>query len=298
MLPNGRLPIDAAGKLAHALAARAAGEARVRALSLKGAFAAEYGLRARRPSADADILTDPGSIGLLRQRLEDRGWHTRAGRMPPTFIDLHSVTLIHDQWPCDLDVHRFFPGFFAPAEEIFELLWSGRDVHRTSGGEVLTPSRAGMAVIVALHAARSPNVEKSRSDITSVSEAIATRFTPTETAEFCEIVRVGRSQWVLRELIAELGLPLTDDDATPAEKAIWLKNQQSAPDKATSLWIREILDAPAARKHRVVLHAIWVPRRQIPRNDPERLPSLSESWSYQRTRWARGLRGLVGYIRR
>ncbi|MFD7870005.1 nucleotidyltransferase family protein [Microbacterium sp. NPDC059771] len=292
------LPIDAAGRLAHALVAYTAAEAGVRALSLKGPFAAEYGLRDRRPSADADVLVDPAALPALRERLEQRGWHTRAGRMPPTFIDLHSVTLIHDDWPCDIDLHRFFPGFLAAPEVVFELLWQGREVHRAGGAAVLTPSRAGMAAVVALHAARDPHVSKNRRDAESVRTAVATRFTAAEVREFCDIVRGGRAQWVLRELIAEAGLPLTADDATADEKALWLRNQQPAPAKAASLWIREIADAPLRHKVRVLLHALWVPRDDIPRNDPHRRPSRREALAFQRRRWARGFRSLRGYLRR
>ncbi len=289
---------DAAGRLAHVLVGHTAAAAGIRALSVKGTFATEYGLREARLSADADIMAEPSALERLCERLGDRGWHTRAGRMPPTFIDLHSITLINDRWPCDLDIHRFFPGFFAAPEVVFELLWRTRDVHRTRGGEVLTPSRAGMAVIVALHAARAPYLARSQQDLAAVREAIATRFRDDEVEDFCEIVRGGRSQWVLRDLIADLGLPLTDDDATDAEKRTWTRNQQPVAEKSASLWIREIRNAPLRKKPSVVIHALWVPRVDIPRNDPERIPTVAEAISYQRVRWQRGFRALASYLRR
>lgn len=292
------LTLDAAGGLAHALVAHVALESGIRALSVKGSFAADFGLRDRRVSADADILVDPAKIEQICMQLGRRGWHTRAGRRPPTFIDMHSVTLIHDAWPCDLDVHRYFPGFLAPPQVVFDLLWQGREIHRAAGVEVATPSRAGMAAIVALHAVRTPYLPRSRRDLETVRESISSRFTRTEVEDFCEIVTAGRAQWVLRDLIEAVGLPLTEDDATLAEKRLWEKNQQPALTKAASLWIREVEDAPVLRKPAAILHALWVPRGQIPRNDPQRLPTRREAWAFQKTRWARGVRALTVYLGR
>jgi len=296
MTTDAALAMGAAGVLAHSLVARAATDSGVRALSIKGGFAADFGLRDRRSSADADILIDPNNIERLCDQLGDRGWHTRAGRLPPTFIDLHSVTLINDRWPCDLDIHRYFPGFFAPPEVVFELLWEGRVVHRETGIEVLTPSRAGMAVVVALHAARTPYLDKSRRDLETVRDAVSLDFTRAETADFLAIVRGGRAQWVLEDLLTTLGLPATDD-AAASEKQAWRRNQQRASDKSADLWIREVAEAPLFRKPGVLLEVLWVPREHIPRNDPNRLPTPREAWRYQRSRWVRGAKALLGFLR-
>lgn len=292
------LTASAAVPLAHSLVSFVAADAGVRALSIKGAFAAEYGLRESRSSADADVMIEPSEVSRLRRALEVRGWHTRAGRMPPTFIDLHSVTLINDSWPCDLDLHRFFPGFFADADQVFELLWRNRDAHRAGGSVVLTPSRAGMAVIVALHAARTPHLERSRRDLVSVRQALEEKFTEDELKEFCEIVQGGRSQWVLRDLTSGLNLPLGNDDATESEKRTWTRNQQPAAQKSAALWMREVAHAPLHRKIRALTTALWVPRADIPRNDPQRMPSWSEAIRYQYRRWTRGARSLRGYLQR
>ncbi|MHC9045971.1 hypothetical protein ACYX8G_15415 [Microbacterium saperdae] len=292
------LTLKASGVLAHALVGHVARETGARALSIKGPFAAAFGLRDQRVSADADILVEPAKIELVCAELDRRGWHPRAGRTPPTFIDMHSVTLIHDAWPCDLDVHRYFPGFLASPEVVFDLLWQGREIHRAAGGEVATPSRAGMAAIVALHAVRTPDLAKSRRDLVTVRESISTRFTRAEVDDFCAIVAAGRAQWVLRDLIDEVGLPLTEDDATPAEKRLWEKNQQPALTKAASLWLREVADAPMLQKPGAIIHALWVPREHIPRNDPQRVPTWRESWAFQRSRWLRGIRALADYLGR
>ncbi len=65
------------------------------------------------------MLVDPASFETLCAAIEGLGWIRRHAPMPvPRAADLafdHSAHFIHEQWPCDLDLHFSFPGFFADA---------------------------------------------------------------------------------------------------------------------------------------------------------------------------------------
>ena len=38
----------------------------------------------------------------------------------------HSVTFVHPDWPCDIDLHRYFPGLLAHPPDVFEAFWARR----------------------------------------------------------------------------------------------------------------------------------------------------------------------------
>jgi len=293
-----QLPITSAAILVHSTVSYLARQSGIRVLSIKGPFAATYLLREPKVSADADILVDPQKFEEMCQVLSQRGWRTRVAREAPRFLDAHSTTLIHERWPCDIDLHHFFPGFFETPARVFEALWAGRRVHFTRQGEVAAPSPAGMAAILALHAARTPDCARSISDLASVSSALTLRFDDLGRRELLMIAEKGRAQWVLRDLMETAGFSPGVDDATSSEKAIWTNNQQPASYKSASLWLNQLRVAPLSRKSAALFHAVWVKRADIPRNDVTTIPTWGETLTFQRSRWVRGIVSLVRYLRR
>lgn len=120
------IPQRAANELAAALVARLAAEAAIRTLLLKG-FAEEIdGLRPARAMADVDILIAPGDAEAFRDTLAKCGWVQRPEIAVANALVAHSDTYSHPEWPCDIDVHRYFPGVLAPAQRAFEVLWDRR----------------------------------------------------------------------------------------------------------------------------------------------------------------------------
>ncbi|MBO9704835.1 MAG: nucleotidyltransferase family protein, partial [Arthrobacter sp.] len=120
------LPMSSATPLAYAMVDRLARTNGIRVLAIKGPVLAAMGLRPRKVSSDADILVEPDRMAELCAVLESKGWRDREVRFSPSILDPHSRTLIHPEWPCDIDVHSYFPGFFGPAEDVFDVLWEGR----------------------------------------------------------------------------------------------------------------------------------------------------------------------------
>jgi hypothetical protein len=295
-LPESNFALGDADLLAHALTAQVARANGIRVVSIKGPVADAYELRAPRAAADADVWVDPARFDEFVALMNAEGWHARVAREPPLLMQQHSATLIHDQWPCDLDVHAYFPGFFGDRQVIFDALWARRAVLALAHQPVTVPSRAGAAVIAALHALRYTESIRHASELADVQEAIL-GFSASERAEFYDLARIGRALWVLRDSIAALGLGTAVVDATAEERRIWALNRKTVEFGAATSWLMALRSAPWGRKPGLLYRALWIPRRDIPRNDPEVLPTHRQAWAHRMKRTRRGARGLVRYFR-
>lgn len=289
LVPN--FSLAAANELAHAHIAHIARRNGIRVLSIKGPVADHYGLREPRVAADADVLVEPGRVDELCELLMGHGWHRRMERDVPTLLGHHSITLIRSNWPNDIDVHRFFPGFFGDRAEVFDALWNSHSVVRLAHTEVYIPSRAGAAVIAALHCVRYTRSERHAIELRLVIDAVNATFTEQDKAEFAEIAAVGHAQWVLAETLYEIGLPHTDD-ATAEEQRLWTRNRRTVEDGSAVSWLAAVRSAPLHRRPGVIFRAWWISRDDIPRNDPDVRPTLSEAWSHRVLRWRRGARAI------
>ena len=291
--PSGQTPSlsqSAGVELGHALAARIASDINARALMIKGPVASMQGLRPPRISADIDVLVEPRSVHKLCAALSARGWHAPVTREVPRVLDLHSITLVHDEWPCAIDVHRSFPGLLAEPSDTFDALWGCRQRYEIAGQPVTVPSRAGMALILALHALRSPGEPRSSAEIARLTTTIREHFSSQELVQFLELASVCRSRWIIKDMLR--GMPGVDstDDATSEEKRQWRLNQLDAPDKSAFLWRTEAATAFSKRQLWRLWRAFWVRRADVPRPIVSQLPSRREHWNYQIARWRRGVR--------
>ncbi|MGO4680959.1 nucleotidyltransferase family protein [Microbacterium sp. 2MCAF23] len=293
---SGTFELDAATQLAHALAATIARGLGVRALSLKGPIAAHYALRPPRASADADVLIEPQRFAEFCAALESRGWHTRVGRATPALLPQHSMTYIHSDWPCDIDVHWMFPGFFADAEDVFDVLWSSRLEVSLAHSPVQAPSKAGATVIMALHAERDRRSPKHAEEHELVLTALNETFTGTERDEFVEIARAGRAVWTLRDYFDTADLSPVVVDADVEQQRQWELFSSCVDDASSVAWWRHVRAASWAQKPGWILRAIWVSRKDMPRNDPEEVPSRRDMWKYQAHRWRRGAGATLRYF--
>lgn len=149
-----RLALSEATTLAHALVQSVARNRNIRTLSIKGPVANSYGLRPHRVSADADLIVEPRSLSELVDELSSLGWRPRVTSQAPDIIPLHSVTLVNPRWPCDLDIHWYFPGFLSSPESAFDSLWQTRVEVAIGATACFIPSAAGAALIGILHSYR------------------------------------------------------------------------------------------------------------------------------------------------
>lgn len=283
--------------LAHALCASVGDRNGVRVLSIKGPYAERHGLRPARTAADADVLVEPVGFDRFCAALEGVGWKERVARETPTFIAVHSRTYIHDSWPCDIDVHRWFPGFFADPQIVFDELWEGRGASPIGEITVQFPSRAGTAAIAALHALRNMTIARHQQEWTWVRDALRDDFDDGERKEFVTLVTNGRAQWVLREQLRALTDVVVQDDLSDDERRAWQAHLDFAADGGAASWWMALKRQPLTGWPRFLFRAAWVPRAEIPRNDASTLPTRGQAWSYQVSRWGRGVSATLKYVR-
>lgn len=133
-------------ELGHAWLQDIARSRDVRVLFIKGPVLHWYGLRPGRQSADIDILVEPERFDVMMSALQTAGWAERPGDPPLPGVTTHSRTLIHAEWPCDIDLHFRFPGFLAPPSHAFDALWETRRKALLGHKPCDVPSRSGAAL--------------------------------------------------------------------------------------------------------------------------------------------------------
>lgn len=295
--PSENFPLRAAHELAHALVCHIGATTNIRTLSIKGVAAERLRLRKPRSSADADILVDPARYSDLEEELRRRGWRERSIRATPTVLARHSTTLIHDGWPTDIDLHSSFPGFFAPPQVTFDALWESHSNLTIANTTICVPSRAGMAIVLALHALRTPRDPRLREELEQLRVLLNEDFNQDERNDFVRIATSSRAMWTLRDILPATVPAELVSDATPAERQMWIRNQRSVDAGSTEAWVQELAHTSLRHKPAVLLRAVWVPRNEVPRNDPDNLPPLRDLWRYRLKRWSRGLKALMRTIR-
>lgn len=162
------LPAEAGLPLVSVLIERIADQHGLRTLTIKGPAAALQGLRPRRDSMDVDVLPHPDDLDALLAAMGQHGWRPvpvddRLGIFP-----LHAVTMIHDSWPCTVDVHRWYPGMARDGRQAFDALWPAVDHVDLAHTPVRVPSPAHHRVLLLLTALREPWQHRHDTLLTSV----------------------------------------------------------------------------------------------------------------------------------
>lgn len=262
---HGSLGLQEANELLAALASRVAAEAGLRALVIKGLSLGAHGLRTDRVSADVDVLLDGHQDAAdLAQALASHGWTPR----PSTFFSerttIHSVTLRHDRWPNDLDVHGEFPGL---PEAAFEVLWSYRQPVTIAGQRCWMPDRWSSVVIWALHSLRSSSEqERHGRELATVVEAVLPGLSRYERDVLAgRIVGLGATAALLTtpgfaELLAERNVPV-------AANPDWERRL----DQASQLtpWVQVLKESPARERPLVLWKALWPSVHDLRVMDPQ-----------------------------
>lgn len=152
---TGNLGLAESIELAHAMVDEVAARSSSRILFIKGLSLEFHGLRPSRTPADVDVLVHPDDFEALCRGLEEWGWRERMSRVVGRGQPHHSTTFLHPQWPCDIDVHLWFPGFLAPSDEVFGQLRRRSGAMTVAARRVPVPDLTGGALILALHSLRS-----------------------------------------------------------------------------------------------------------------------------------------------
>ncbi|WP_446664564.1 nucleotidyltransferase family protein [Flexivirga sp. B27] len=158
------LPIDVGVELAHALTADVAARHDCRVLFIKGPVATVQDLRPARTSTDVDVWVEPEKHGTLIRALAEHGWRRRVLPDGPRILESHSVTLLHDDWPCDIDVHRYFPGLLAEPRAVFDFLWDRHETVELAGVSIPACDRLAAALVLAAHQLRDFDVDRNKNE--------------------------------------------------------------------------------------------------------------------------------------
>jgi hypothetical protein len=275
----------------------------VRILFIKGPTAVALGARPPRPSSDVDVLCETGGLEKLGPALERCGWRKRISKASvhelehaSKYLFEHSAHYIHDEWPCDLDIHFNFPGFLAPDEVVFEELWRRHVTVEVANWPVRCADLLGQAAIVALHALRDPQFSHTAPDVDFAAQSLRRKGAPTA-ADFAELTAATGSAETLRPLLEDLGVAVPASQwSDPELLRRWQVRTQHAGAYTTS-WLIELRHTPWRSKAQLVRRALFLP--------PEELYSVNVGMPRTRRntarlhleRWARAARHLPRGLR-
>lgn len=281
--------------LAHGLLARLAHEVGARVLFIKGPTAVAAGARPTRGSSDVDVLVDPDSFEAFCVAIDGLGWTRRFAESPlPHTADVafdHSAHFIHEQWPCDLDVHFLFPGFLAEPSAVFDALWRARVETEIAGVLVPTPDLAGHALVVGLHALRDLSKPVSQGDLTHLTEVTRQSLDDAGRAHLRDLAIATGSQDSARAMLEAAGLTGLPPAIPSPELTAW-QFRQDFGGVSGSLWLLELRRASWRERPRVVAQAIVPPRELLLSSHLAPSATRRELAILHARRWLRGLRAL------
>jgi hypothetical protein len=150
-------------EMAHAHLQWVATAEHVPLLHIKGAALDDRLRFSGREGSDADVLVRASDADRFVGALEGYDWHLTSHFRNGSSFE-HAATLRHPElgWA---DVHRYNPGFDLDADEAFEVLWADRHPITLAGRPCDVPSVPAQALVLLLHAARSPHSGRSEADI-------------------------------------------------------------------------------------------------------------------------------------
>jgi hypothetical protein len=251
------LPLSVAVQLGTGFVAAIARDLGVRALVIKGVVATRQGFRPALHSSDVDVLVAPADAERVMATLRSYGWRVRPTAFAPRQFELHSETFFHESWPCDIDVHWRYPGFFADPDVAFETLWDASVELDVAGRTVRVTDEIGSALVLSVHALRDPGRTRSDLDL----DAVRSRLAEPAFAERYRSTAAGlRSGYPLRHLLAEAGLEPLLDELPAAERRAWELEVESSG--STSLhWFVAYSEARWYRKPIVVVSLLYAVMR-------------------------------------
>jgi hypothetical protein len=247
----------------------------IRTLVLKGPVAFRQRLRAEKVSADVDVLVEPGHVERLIVELASAGWHERFTPAIPWLIELHSTTLIHKNWPIDIDVHHYWPGFLGDRTLIFNELWRLKSSHDVAGVTVFAPDRVSNSLVLALHALRRPAAERRLDEIPALVKVVKREGISID--ELTARAHVLGATQTARQFLRPLGVVIPRDVSANDDLRLWNLNANSKGH--TRAWLLAVAQAPWQKKPSVLMRAAFPRPAELRGLHPE----LDPGW-----------RGLIG----
>lgn len=249
--------------------------------------------------SDADIWCEPGRVGDLVARLGDYGWRPRPESALGRLLTTHSISVIHPGWPCDIDVHRDFPGFLADPEGVFDELWERRVAIDIAGIMVDALDREASILVGALHALRNPGRRvRDDAELQYLEAAIRGTFDVEglqrlrEEAELLGAMETARA--FLERVGLELGPPL------PPGKDKDLDAWRLRTASGASVLVRTLIalrDSRWRSRPRLLLAAIWPSAASLRIDHPEIVAGRASALGTRVVRLSRGVRSVPAALR-
>ena len=218
-MPAPSLELAEGIELGCALTARVADDIGARALAIKGLVNEAHGLREPRPSADVDLLVEPGRHADVVDALLAAGWRRAPTPPAPPAFGYHSVTLNHPSWPCEIDVHDRFPGFLADPADAFETFWVGRTFIVAAGVAVPAPGLCESALLMALHALRAPTDPRNSRELIDLVTRLSAR--PVDLDRLRSLAAETGCLATARPLLVALGIDVPPADRNDPRLVEW-----------------------------------------------------------------------------
>jgi len=288
------LALSEAVPLAHALVDRLAQECDVRLLFIKGPTAVEQGLRAPRGSLDVDALVDPARRHLLVARLTALGWVDEHPYTSPTVLPMHSMTHRHQRWPCELDLHDRFPGFFADPQHVFERLWERRTTVTVAARAIPCPDPEGQALVLALHALRDPGDRGKAQELAALADRVRAGATNASLRDLAELALELGAPDTAAPFLDLVGAPMLGRGSTRGtDLQAWRLRTRPATPTAVS-WVHELRRLPWHRRPAYLWYATMLTDVELRLAEPNLPPGRVQLLKARLRRLRRGVRALPG----
>lgn len=164
----------------------------IRSLAIKGRIPAIQQLRAPQPSADVDIWAAPADASSAADLLLARGWFEVTAKAP-SVLAAHARAFRHADWNVEVDLHHAWPGFLCDSTDAFEFCWRTRESVRLMNQPVAVTSVPVSALMVALHALRSPRSIDAPASALAALAARLLELESTESSLRAEMARAARA---------------------------------------------------------------------------------------------------------
>ena len=289
------LPLAAAVELGHAWVQAVAARSGIRILFIKGPALHRHGLRPPRVSGDIDVLVDPAGFDDLCAAVAGGGWQERATAFIGRRMSVHSRTFLHERWPCDIDVHRFYPGMLAAPDASFEQLWSRRTSMDFAHRECLVPDRVSSLLILALHSLRGSDRQSRHSD--ELEHLLRLPLTDEERTELAEMASATGSMQTLAPVLDALHVEATAASAPvdAAELRAWRERVDAR--SGAYFWIAAFRRGDTSERWEIVRAAVWPSAEDLRVALPGVRQDVRSMARARLARWGRGIRSLPRAVR-
>jgi hypothetical protein len=168
------------------------------------------------------VIVDPARFhDFVRLTLES-GWKLVPPKRGSASLPSAAASFSCDDWAVDLHVYPAFPGFYAPPQHIFDLLWTRRQTVPLHGTQVRTVDRL-VTIMLAVHErlGDKPNSPRAQSNKTYLLAQFRTTLTPGDKTRLRALTKELGAVEAMRQLFVALDIDPGGIVLPPESYAQW-----------------------------------------------------------------------------